>query len=67
MIGVSCAFHLAPAGVDGVLLAEQPTLGSRSTSKAAGGHPGILLNRLQHRDGPPRPGRLAEFSKRFDQ
>lgn len=36
MIGVSCAFHLAEAGVDVVLL-ERGQLGAGSTTKAAGG------------------------------
>lgn len=37
VIGVSAAFHLAEAGVAGVLLLESGSLGSGSTSKAAGG------------------------------
>jgi glycine/D-amino acid oxidase-like deaminating enzyme len=36
-MGTSVAFHLAEAGVDGVLLLERDALGSGSTSKAAGG------------------------------
>ncbi|MBU6245208.1 MAG: FAD-binding oxidoreductase [Actinomycetales bacterium] len=37
VIGTSIAFHLAEAGVDGVLLLEQGSLAGGSTSKAAGG------------------------------
>lgn len=37
VMGTSVAFHLAEAGVDGVLLLERGLLGSGSTTKAAGG------------------------------
>ena len=37
VIGTSIAFHLAEAGVDGVVLIERDELGAGSTSKAAGG------------------------------
>jgi sarcosine oxidase subunit beta len=37
VIGTSIAFHLAEAGVPGVLLIERDQLGAGSTSKAAGG------------------------------
>jgi sarcosine oxidase, subunit beta len=37
VIGTSCAFHLAEAGVDGVLLLERNQLGSGSSGRAAGG------------------------------
>jgi sarcosine oxidase subunit beta len=37
VIGLSTAYHLAQAGVDGVLLVEQGEFGSGSTCKAAGG------------------------------
>ncbi len=37
VIGTSCAFHLAEAGVGGVVLAERAQLGSGSSSRAAGG------------------------------
>jgi sarcosine oxidase subunit beta len=37
VMGVSTAFHLAEAGVTDVVLLEQGSLGSGSTSKAAGG------------------------------
>jgi sarcosine oxidase subunit beta len=37
VMGTSTAFHLAEAGVEGVLLLERDELGSGSTSKAAGG------------------------------
>jgi sarcosine oxidase subunit beta len=37
VIGTSCAFHLAEAGVRGVVLAERDQLGSGSSSRAAGG------------------------------
>jgi sarcosine oxidase, subunit beta len=37
VIGTSIAFHLAEAGMDGVLLVERDALASGSTSRAAGG------------------------------
>jgi sarcosine oxidase, subunit beta len=37
VMGTSVAFHLAEAGVEGVLLLERDELGAGSTSKAAGG------------------------------
>jgi sarcosine oxidase subunit beta len=37
VIGTSIAFHLAEAGVDGVVLVERDAIGSGSTSRAAGG------------------------------
>jgi sarcosine oxidase subunit beta len=37
VIGTSIAFHLAEAGVEGVLLLERDALASGSTSRAAGG------------------------------
>ncbi|MDX6247415.1 MAG: hypothetical protein QOF10_775 [Kribbellaceae bacterium] len=37
VMGTSIAFHLAEAGVSGIVLLEQNQLGSGSTSKAAGG------------------------------
>ena len=37
VIGTSIAFHLAEAGVEGVLLIERAELGSGSTAKGAGG------------------------------
>lgn len=37
MIGCSCAFHLAEAGVRDVVLVERAALGSGSTNRAAGG------------------------------
>jgi sarcosine oxidase, subunit beta len=37
VIGTSCAFHLAEAGISGVVLAERGQLGSGSSGRAAGG------------------------------
>jgi glycine/D-amino acid oxidase-like deaminating enzyme len=37
VIGASCAFHLAEAGVEDVVLVERGELGGGSTAKAAGG------------------------------
>ncbi len=37
VIGTSCAFHLAEAGVRGAVLVERGQLGSGSTTRAAGG------------------------------
>jgi glycine/D-amino acid oxidase-like deaminating enzyme len=53
-IGTSVAYHLAEAGFTNVTLLEASTLGSGSTSKAAGGI------RLQH--GDPLNVRLAQRS-----
>jgi sarcosine oxidase subunit beta len=59
-IGTSVAYHLAEAGCTDVVLLEANTLGSGSTSKAAGGirmqHGDSLNTQLAHRS-------LAEFTR----
>jgi sarcosine oxidase, subunit beta len=65
-MGTSIAFHLAEAGVDGVLLIERGALASGSTSRAAGGvraqfsdelNIAIALRSLRAFDAfPKRPG-----------
>lgn len=67
VIGVSCAFHLAAAGVEGVLLIEQEALGSGSTAKAAGGIRASFSTRCNIEMGLHGLAAYAEFSKRFDQ
>jgi sarcosine oxidase subunit beta len=67
VIGVSCAFHLAAAGVDGVLLVEQQTLGSGSTSKAAGGIRASFSTHGNIEMGLLGLAAYAEFSERFNQ
>ena len=49
MIGTSIAFHLAEAGVEGVLLLERGELGSGSTSKGAGGVRAMFSDELNVR------------------
>ena len=67
VIGVSCAFHLAEAGVEGVLLLEQGTFGCGSTSAAAGGVRASFSTRCNIEMGLHGLAAYAEFSKRFDQ
>jgi sarcosine oxidase subunit beta len=67
VIGVSCAFHLEAAGVEGVLLLEQETLGSGTTAKAAGGIRASFSTRCNIEMGLRGLAAYAEFSSRFDQ
>jgi sarcosine oxidase subunit beta len=55
VMGTSIAFHLAEAGMQGVVLLERETLAAGSTSKAAGGRPRAILRPAEHRDGRARP------------
>jgi sarcosine oxidase subunit beta len=54
IVGASVAFHLAEAGVDGVVLVERDLLGAGSTSKGAGG--------VRHQFSDPVNVQLAQRS-----
>src|SRR4051794_41318513 len=49
VIGLSIAFHLAEAGVEGVVVVERGELGSGSTSKGAGGVRAMFSDELNVR------------------
>jgi sarcosine oxidase subunit beta len=63
VMGTSVAFHLAEAGVQGVLLLERDELGSGSTSKAAGGVRAQFSDALNIQLG----ARGLEAFERFDE
>ena len=72
-MGTSCAFHLAEAGVRGVVLLERATLGSGSTSKAVGGVRSSFSTRANIEIGkrsleaysrfPERPGQDIDLNR----
>ncbi|WP_020670617.1 NAD(P)/FAD-dependent oxidoreductase [Amycolatopsis nigrescens] len=66
IIGVSCAYHLAEAGVE-VLLLERGTLGGGSTAKAAGGVRSSFTSRVNIEMGLYGLAAYAEFAERFGQ
>lgn len=66
IIGVSCAYHLAAAGVKVVLL-ERDTLGAGSTSKAAGGARTAYTSRVNVEMGLHGLAEYAGFRARFGQ
>ncbi|MBB5868649.1 sarcosine oxidase subunit beta [Allocatelliglobosispora scoriae] len=66
IIGVSCAYHLAAAGVR-VTLVERDTLGAGSTSKAAGGARSAYTTRVNLEMGLHGIGEYAGFRARFGQ
>src|SRR3954454_17266741 len=49
LIGLSIAFHLAEAGVEGVVVVERGELGGGSTSKGAGGARAMFSDELNVR------------------
>lgn len=71
VIGTSIAFHLAEAGVPDVVLVERDTLGSGSTSKAAGGVRAQFSDEINiqlgarglraFREFPRRPGQVIDL------
>jgi sarcosine oxidase subunit beta len=63
VMGASIAFHLAEAGVD-VLLLERDSLGSGSTSKAAGGVRAQFSDEVNIRLGQRSLEAFAQFGKR---
>jgi sarcosine oxidase subunit beta len=64
VIGVSAAFHLAESGVEDVLLIERDSLGSGSTSKAAGGVRAQFSDRLNIQLGLRGLEAFANFGSR---
>jgi len=64
VIGVSCAFRLAEAGVD-VLLLERGGLGEASTAKAAGGIRSSFTHRVNVELGLRGLAEYSAFSDRF--
>ncbi|MET8997877.1 FAD-binding oxidoreductase [Amycolatopsis sp. NPDC004169] len=65
VIGVSCAFRLAEAGVD-VLLLERGGLGEGSTAKAAGGIRSSFTSRVNVELGLRGLAGYSAFSRDFD-
>lgn len=64
VMGASIAFHLAEAGVDGVLLLERETLAAGSTSKAAGGVRAQFSDPLNIAMGARGLEAFADFGRR---
>jgi sarcosine oxidase, subunit beta len=64
VIGCSCAFHLAEAGVSDVVLVERDQLASGSTSKAAGGVRAQFSDSLNIQLGLRSLGAFTEFGER---
>ena len=64
IIGASAAFHLAEAGVDGVVLVERDQLGSGSTGRAAGGVRAQFSDALNVRIATRSLAAFADFGRR---
>jgi sarcosine oxidase subunit beta len=64
VIGASIAFHLAEAGVDGVLLVERGSLAGGSTSRAAGGVRAQFSDQLNIRIAARSLRAFADFGRR---
>jgi len=64
VIGLSAAFHLAEAGVQGVVVLERGELGSGSTSKGAGGVRAMFSDELNVRIGLRSLEAWATFGER---
>jgi sarcosine oxidase, subunit beta len=64
VIGCSCAFHLAEAGVQGVLLIERGQLGGGSTGKGAGGVRAQFSDLLNIQLGQRSLEAFADFGRR---
>jgi len=64
VIGTSCAFHLAEAGVADVVLVERDSLGSGSTCKAVGGVRSSFTNRANIQLGLRSLEAYAQFAQR---
>lgn len=64
VMGTSVAFHLAEAGVRDVLLLERASLGSGSTSKAAGGVRAQFSDEVNVRLGQRSLAAFAQFRER---
>ena len=64
VIGTSCAFHLAEAGVRDVVLAERMELGSGSSSRAAGGVRAQFSDEINVQLGQKSLAAFSDFSRR---
>src|SRR3712207_5674801 len=64
VMGASVAFHLAEAGVEGVLLVERDQLASGSTSRAAGGVRAQFSDALNVRLGQRSLEAFGDFGRR---
>src|SRR6266496_5216084 len=64
VIGTSCAFHLAEAGVSDVVLIERDSLGSGSTCKAVGGVRSSFTNRANIEIGLRSLEAYSRFAER---
>jgi sarcosine oxidase subunit beta len=64
VMGCSVAFHLAEAGVEGVLLVERDALASGSTSRAAGGVRAQFSDALNVQLGARSLEAFADFGRR---
>lgn len=67
IMGVSAAYHLAAAGVRDVVLVERDSLGSGSTSKAAGGVRAQFSDRANIELGARSLETFTTFEQRFGQ
>lgn len=67
MIGLSCAYRLAKAGVSKVVLLERDSLGSGSTSRAAGGVRAQFSNRTNIELGARSLDVYRHFTELFNQ
>jgi sarcosine oxidase, subunit beta len=67
VIGLSCAFRLAKAGVSDVVLLERDSLGSGSTSRAAGGVRAQFSNRANIELSARSLDVYRHFTELFDQ
>ena len=64
VIGTSCAFHLAEAGIRDVVLAERSQLGSGSSSRAAGGVRAQFSDEINIELGQRSLAAFADFARR---
>src|SRR4051794_11854 len=64
VMGTSAAFHLAEAGVEGVVLVERGALASGSTARAAGGVRAQFSDELNVRLGARSLEAFADFGRR---
>ena len=64
VIGTSCAFHLAEAGIRDVVLAERSQLGSGSSSRAAGGVRAQFSDEINIKLGQRSLAAFTDFARR---
>jgi glycine/D-amino acid oxidase-like deaminating enzyme len=67
VMGLSTAYHLAAAGVEGVVLLERGELGGGSTSRAAGGVRALFSDELNIRLGQRSLETFHRFASAFGQ